>query len=566
MRLTFVFILLLSISGLYFSCAEHKTTETSEEDSSELKTFKEECVRYYEAAAYDSLIIRAKPFLESSMERRDINSVIYAGIFIAQAYIMLEERDSTSHYMHIVESAFDSFHVENDQLFSIYYNVQGIYSLKINLDYSYALECFSKTLELRKKNNDTVNVVVSLINIANIYLIKGDVAGMGYAEDAFRLSREESMPDYIKCIVDLLMAQMQFLAGNYSKSEYYLEQGRSLALQNEYLYHYAQIHLLKANICMKKELYEEAMREYSSASEFLDYAEPTTVIQYYLNYGEYCSGVGRYEDAISFIEKGIEVSYIHHNPAMRGSLLRSLSEVYNRMGNYSSSLSYYKKYISFEDSVSKIGREQEFSRLVLDMQSIKHANELNLKDLEVLKANKRILVISGILIIITVALIFSRLLYIRQKKTYKALVAQHQSYMQRQELELVRKKLPENDSRKLYDALEEKMKSECLYRMQDLSLERLAELLGTNRTYLSKAINTYAGMTFSCYINKYRVEDAIRTMSDPGNNVPLKQLAGDVGYNSVYVFTKAFQRETGISPGAYRKELLSSKKNAQTTD
>ena len=34
-----------------------------------------------------------------------------------------------------------------------------------------------------------------------------------------------------------------------------------------------------------------------------------------------------------------------------------------------------------------------------------------------------------------------------------------------------------------------------------------------------------------------------------------KQLADDIGYNSVTVFSKAFQRETGCTPSIYRKEV-----------
>lgn len=87
-------------------------------------------------------------------------------------------------------------------------------------------------------------------------------------------------------------------------------------------------------------------------------------------------------------------------------------------------------------------------------------------------------------------------------------------------------------------------------------LKRLAELLDTNRTYVSKAVNKYSGMSFSSYLNMYRINEATAVISDPSRSVLLKQLADDLGYNSVTVFSKAFQKETGLMPSRYRKEIM----------
>lgn len=101
--------------------------------------------------------------------------------------------------------------------------------------------------------------------------------------------------------------------------------------------------------------------------------------------------------------------------------------------------------------------------------------------------------------------------------------------------------------------------------MKDLTLDKLAEKLQTNRTYLSKAINTYAGMSFSSYVNMYRINEATRIISDPARDVLFKKLADDIGFNSVPVFSSVFQKETGLLPSNYRKEVLSGKKKVQNS-
>ena len=100
-----------------------------------------------------------------------------------------------------------------------------------------------------------------------------------------------------------------------------------------------------------------------------------------------------------------------------------------------------------------------------------------------------------------------------------------------------------------------RMESEVFERIREM----LAEQLDTNQNYISKAINTYAGMSFNRYVDSFRIEEATRQISQSPDNILFKQLADDLGYNSVTVFSKAFLREIGCSPSIYRKEILNSK-------
>lgn len=50
----------------------------------------------------------------------------------------------------------------------------------------------------------------------------------------------------------------------------------------------------------------------------------------------------------------------------------------------------------------------------------------------------------------------------------------------------------------------------------------MADLLGTNRTYLSQVINEQTQQNFTQYINNYRINEAIRLLSDPKQIFPLR--------------------------------------------
>ena len=80
-------------------------------------------------------------------------------------------------------------------------------------------------------------------------------------------------------------------------------------------------------------------------------------------------------------------------------------------------------------------------------------------------------------------------------------------------------------------------------------------MLKTNRTYLSRAINNISGKSFNDYLNTWRVIEATLIMADKTRNVPLKQLAEELGYSSISVFYRSFQKDTGVTAGKYMKEV-----------
>lgn len=100
------------------------------------------------------------------------------------------------------------------------------------------------------------------------------------------------------------------------------------------------------------------------------------------------------------------------------------------------------------------------------------------------------------------------------------------------------------------------MDEEKVYMMKGLTLDKMAEIMGTNRTYLSNAVNKFAKMDFISYVDMYRIKEASKIISNNGS-MPVKQLADAVGYNSISVFYKAFKHETGLTPGQYGKSLQS---------
>ena len=89
-----------------------------------------------------------------------------------------------------------------------------------------------------------------------------------------------------------------------------------------------------------------------------------------------------------------------------------------------------------------------------------------------------------------------------------------------------------------------------------MSLDKIAGLCNSNRSYISKVINRFCGMSFTNYVNDKRIKEAIKLLSDPDNDMPLKALSDHLGYHTLSTFYRVFINETGCPPSKYRDEML----------
>ncbi|MGI6222244.1 MAG: helix-turn-helix domain-containing protein [Prevotella sp.] len=94
--------------------------------------------------------------------------------------------------------------------------------------------------------------------------------------------------------------------------------------------------------------------------------------------------------------------------------------------------------------------------------------------------------------------------------------------------------------------------SEEIYSM-DFSADRLAELVGSKYKYVSQVINETYHCNFNALLNKYRVEEACKRLSDVEHygNYTIEVVANSVGFKSVNGFRNIFRSATGLTPSEY---------------
>lgn len=87
------------------------------------------------------------------------------------------------------------------------------------------------------------------------------------------------------------------------------------------------------------------------------------------------------------------------------------------------------------------------------------------------------------------------------------------------------------------------------------TIEELADDINSNKTYISRAINTQTGMTYPQYLNKLRIEYALDLIKkDP--YMPLSEVSYLSGFAHQSAFTDSFKRNVGVTPRAYLDSVM----------
>ena len=95
---------------------------------------------------------------------------------------------------------------------------------------------------------------------------------------------------------------------------------------------------------------------------------------------------------------------------------------------------------------------------------------------------------------------------------------------------------------------------ERIYLNPELTLNDVARLVGTNRTYLSEYFNHECNTSFNDYINNLRLTYAEKLLSS-NNELSIEEIATIAGFNSISTFRRVFTKKYGISPSHYRHNL-----------
>lgn len=456
---------------------------------------------------------------------------------------------------------------DNTRLFSIYMAL-GFYYLYDNLDFSKAADFSFKALETAEEISSDRMRVDALNLLGAIYALKSRPEGIQYVIKSEELSRKDNNPSgRYASLVNL--ASYLFNDGKSEKALAYLNEARRLAsdmqMDGETVYlesFLGDVWSKLGNAAKAENHYRKSLSPQPEASYYdKGYAR--------LCYSIFLADQKRYDEALKMTQSAMGVLKGHKEVNYSSYLMLHLAEIYERLGLYPEALEAYKDYSGLHSRQITAEKEKEFSILQLKYEISEHENREKEQMLENARRERRYTVILFLCVILTITAAFMTAVYTRSRRQYRRTIAANFKVLEKEReenrrlTESIRKSnLKKEESQEKNDKREEElygrllilMENEKPYRDSSLSIEKTAAMLNTNRTYLSQVINGKGGCSYSVFVNKFRIDEAVRLLITPGNDMSIKEVALSVGFASMPYFNSLFKQMMGVSPGVFRTQ------------
>lgn len=506
----------------------------------------------------------------------------YALIYQGQARIMLGKTQEGLQDLLGAKRLAEIQH--NDSALCSVYNGLGLYEQNVTCDYYRSLNYYREGCDIAERCGHRLLYCLLVANIAEVLTLRNEEAGLEYAEKCYLLGRQNNDPYLIYCGAismarNLCLNRKMEEAWRYTREADRLSKRYDFKNRSDIYNTYGEI-ALEAGDYMKAGLYyEQAIREHG-------FSQAAYVVSTYVGYGRALIAQKKYKSALEKLQIGKEISEKNITSLFRRKVYLLLSACYDRLGEPKEALEYYKKYTAESFRLYNEDKERTEKELMVRYETEKRNKELAQKNMLLQKEQNRVMALVGITFVVLIVVLLFYINYRRKNRLYKQIVRESVDWLakerqfskriaeqEKQLQELIGKagavdggrysgsSLNKDSQQELFGRLERLMQNDQVYKNSLFTREKMAELLGTNRTYLSQTINEQTGLTFTHYMNKYRIEEARRILADPQDDTPIKAIAADLGFSSVTTFYTLFKAVVQMSPDQYRKHARSLREN-----
>lgn len=463
----------------------------------------------------------------------------------------------------------------NDTILHYIYNALGIYEAgRSNL--TLASDHFYRALRYAMNIGDMKRRAKIEINLAHILYDRRDTTGIKFVREVYAQARKDCDPD-IAIPAGYYYACFLCLQGDYDGATQRLDEVMGLAEKSHYK-EISSLYKLQAEICYHRGELSSARYALDRALAAQSDAQAATLPEIYLGMAQVAAAEGKYDESNRLAALGRKLAGNGAFCNLMADFYALEAANYEKRGDATAALESLKKYGEITDSIYHVDKERTINELTIKYNVDKRESELAYnREMLAKESQKNTILIVSILILLLAAGTLA-VMYRRQLSLYRAIVKQNRNALALRGLlppsscsdddigsmpDMGNDDTPsdsdaDTDKADLYSRVCRLLESDKVYTDSTLTRDSLARMVGSNRTYLSVAINKNAGMSFSQFINSYRIQEAVRMLSDPSNSdYPLKALAADLGFSSISTFYKQFQMEVGLTPSAYRKTMLS---------
>ncbi|PXV59301.1 AraC-like DNA-binding protein [Dysgonomonas alginatilytica] len=483
------------------------------------------CGYYQHIALKDSFIYMAQKAKEYYQRAGDIENEIGADAYIIDSYIQSGNMElALNKTLKLLQDTQDSNNKSGE---SLSYELLGRIYLFLEKP-KQALEAFQKMLDLKRKyvpnyGKDGPTFFWELTTAA--YNANNHELSLAYCDSiryyANRYSEDKNNTLFI-LLADVNTAKSMIELGRLTEAKQMIENitiyyNENKAYIHDRFYHYTQI-----------------------------------------AYAEYYLKTKNYEQALQYIDKAIDYYSEISDNFNYNTVRDKKADILAAKGDYKNAFTLKNEVFLFVDSMAKDNSSRQVNELrtIYEVEKLKDQAEKH--ELEV--QNTRTIIISLTTVCILLLAIVFAIKYNsnKLKKKNKKIFTQHKDldkYLN--EIHNLSSLIQDSNPEKLKEAsLFEKTaahlyKSES-FRNPNLTRETLALELGTNRQYLTQTIQENKGMTFTEYINDFRLEYTRRLLSQD-INLSIDKIYTLAGFSNKSTFYRLFKQKYDLTPNEVRE-------------
>ena len=430
-------------------------------------------------------------------------------------------------------------------------------------DYNNSYHYLIQALHICEKNNYDTYLAKIYTNIGNIYYQynKLDFTKQYYAK---ALTFSQDSTSMIALLNNLGAVELE--SGNLDSAAYFLAKSLQMSKRNkDFLL--PDILNNKASLFQRKFMYDSAYYFYHAALNVArknnKYAREAQNLS---DLGKLFLELNKLDSASFYVDLSNEVAKEYHFFKLITDNYLTLSKIEESKGRKAAALEYYKKYAELKDSILSVENFSDINQLQRRYEISK--TDQQIEQLVMEKHYQKIIWIITLLILIVVSVALL-LLFSQNKRlntAYKSLFDKNIKIIELQ-------KSSKSDAEKyqksaLTDAMQDELLNKILTLMEnteiicdtEFSLDKMAELVQSNATYVSQVINTDLKKNFRSFLNSYRIQEAQRLFSELDlTKYTIAAIAHDVGFKSPSAFRSTFKEITGVSPNFYLKAIQEQK-------
>lgn len=538
-------MMIFVIISLILSCSRD-SKEINSKTISRADSISKVLSSYYNCSNDTALFATAYRELKRLPSNDNMYIKMHCYRYLAQGYLTLNRDIDSSLYYNTRADSIARILKDTVVLCAIN-SVYGFAYMNFKADFHKAISYFLICLDYSQKQNHNWNTSISLANLVMAYYNRGDISGLKYAQQLYEANKDKPGSELF-VVGAASCAFMYSLKEEYETALEYIE----LAIHSYDNQIPSTIYALYIEILIKNGLVQKA------ASVLEDAASKYGEKSFYYEYGELYLEQKKYSAAILCFEKSLSEFNKKNISFHKKTIYQALSNAYLNSGKYREALFYYKEYDKLQDSIFTIDKENIVNDLLVKYEASQKDREIKQKELQLIKEEKKLQIAIFIIVLTIVVISMVYILYQRKNQMYRRLVIQHQDYLMREKINknIQQRNIAsekEDKGKDVFIKIETMMSDDSLYKKKDLTVESLAELVGSNRSSVSRIINSYSGMTFNNYVNGYRIKRAAELLAE--TEMPIKVMVDELGFNSASVFYRAFQHSMGVPPTKYRNEV-----------